>query len=141
MRVAAVRLSAMDVIYGINAVAEALKSRGRALEFVALAKERRDDRLQKLAETCRAGGIPLRFESRDQLTRLAKTAGHQGAVAVAGEKKYTEIDDILKRRRDQFAFVLVLDGIEDPHNLGALLRTADAVGVDGVVIPERRATG
>ena len=136
-----VTLKNMDVIYGINAVTEALKSRGRGLEYVALAKARRNGRLQKLVEACRAAGIAVRFESREQLTRLAKSESHQGAVAIAGAKKYADVDALLASRRDAFAFVLLLDGIEDPHNLGALLRTADAAGVDGVIIPERRASG
>ena len=131
----------MEVIYGIHAVEEALKSRGRAFEYVALSRDRHDARLQKLAEACRAAGVPVRFETREQLTRLARTAAHQGAVAAAAEKQYGDLDDILRQRRGTHAFVLVLDGIEDPHNLGALLRTADAAGVDGVVLPERRAVG
>jgi 23S rRNA (guanosine2251-2'-O)-methyltransferase len=72
---------------------------------------------------------------------MAKTATHQGVVALAAQKKYIDLHDVLAHRRAQYAFVLVLDGVEDPHNLGALLRTADAAGADGVVIPERRAVG
>jgi 23S rRNA (guanosine2251-2'-O)-methyltransferase len=131
----------MDVIFGINAVGEALKARGRAFDYVAFSKERHDGRLQKLIENCRAARVPLRFESREQLTRLAKTGAHQGVVAVASEKTYSDIEDVLRARRGSHAFIVVLDGVEDPHNLGAVLRTADAAGVDGVIIPERRAVG
>jgi 23S rRNA (guanosine2251-2'-O)-methyltransferase len=131
----------MDLIYGIHAVEEALKSRGRAFEYVAISRDRKDAKLQKIIDACREAGISVRFENREHLNRMAKTATHQGVVAVAAQKKYLELDDILDKRRGEHAFVLVLDGVEDPHNLGALLRTADAAGADGVVIPERRAVG
>jgi 23S rRNA (guanosine2251-2'-O)-methyltransferase len=78
---------------------------------------------------------------RDDLTRLAQTPSHQGVVAVTAEKQYVDVDDILAAKRGQFTFVAVLDGIEDPHNLGAIIRTAEGAGVDGILIPERRATG
>jgi len=67
--------------------------------------------------------------------------GHQGVVAVTSAKQYTDLDDVVAAQRGQYSLVVVLDGIEDPHNLGAILRTADAAGADGVVIPERRAVG
>ena len=131
----------MDVIYGIHAVEEALKSRGRAFEYVAVDRSRKDAKLQKIIDACREAGVAVRFEGREQLNRMAKSATHQGVVAIAAQKKYIDVDDVLSKRRAQYAFVLVLDGVEDPHNLGALLRTADAAGADGVVIPERRAVG
>ena len=131
----------MDVIYGIHAVEEALKSRGRAFDYVAVARDRNDPKLQKIIDACRAMGVAVRFEARDHLTRMAKAATHQGVVAIVAQKKYIEVEDILAGRRGQHAFLLLLDGLEDPHNLGAVLRTADAAGVDGVVIPERRAVG
>jgi 23S rRNA (guanosine2251-2'-O)-methyltransferase len=131
----------MDLIYGIHAVEEALKSRGRAFEYVAIARDRKDAKLQKIIDACREAGISVRFENREQLNRMAKTATHQGVVAVAAQKKYIDLDGVLSQRRASHAFILVLDGVEDPHNLGALLRTADAAGADGVVIPERRAVG
>jgi 23S rRNA (guanosine2251-2'-O)-methyltransferase len=131
----------MDVIYGIHAVEEALKSRGRAFEYVAVARDRKDAKLQKIIDSCREAGVSVRFEGREHLNRIAKTATHQGVVAIAAQKKYIDVDDILANKRGQYSFVVVLDGVEDPHNLGAILRTADAAGVDGVVIPERRAVG
>src|SRR5258706_1338264 len=131
----------MEVIYGINAVEAALKSRGRAFDYVAVSKDRQDARLQRVIAACRSAGVPIRFEPRDQLTRIARTAAHQGVVAMAAQKKYDDLDGILAHKRAEFHFVLLLDGVEDPHNLGALMRTADAAGADGVVIPERRAVG
>jgi 23S rRNA (guanosine2251-2'-O)-methyltransferase len=76
-----------------------------------------------------------------ELDRMARTASHQGVVAVTSSKAYVDLDDVLAAKRGDHSLVVVLDGVEDPHNLGAILRTADACGADGVVIPERRAAG
>jgi 23S rRNA (guanosine2251-2'-O)-methyltransferase len=131
----------MDVIYGIHAVEEALKARGRAFEYVGVARERKDSRVQRIVEDCRAAGVAVRFLPREQVERLAGNVAHQGVVAVASAKSYSDLDEVLSHRRGEHSFVVVLDGVEDPHNLGAILRTADAAGADGVVIPERRAVG
>jgi 23S rRNA (guanosine2251-2'-O)-methyltransferase len=131
----------MAVLYGINAVSEALKARGRAFEYVAVARERHDQRVQRIIAECRAHGIAVRSTPRQDLDRLAATQSHQGVVAVTSEKDYSDADDLLSQRRGQHAFIVVLDGVEDPHNLGAIIRTADAAGADGIVIPERRAAG
>ena len=131
----------MNYIYGINSVAEALKARGRAIAWVGVAKERHDLRLQRVVEECRRQGVAVRFVGRAELDRMAGNNGHQGIVAVTSAKQYTELDDVVAAKRGQYSLVVVLDGIEDPHNLGAILRTADAAGADGVVIPERRAVG
>lgn len=131
----------MNIIFGINAVTEALKSRGRAFEWVGVAKERHDIRLQKLIQECRHNGIAVRVMSRVELDRMAGTGAHQGVVAVTSSKQYNDLDEIISAKRGQYSLIVVLDGIEDPHNLGAILRTADACAVDGVVIPERRAAG
>lgn len=130
----------MQIIYGIHAVEEALAARGRAFEYVGIAG-RNDARIQKIAELCRAAGIPIRTIPRDQLTRLAKTSNHQGVVAIAAEKKYEDLEDALASKRGKYSFLVVLDGVEDPHNLGAIIRTAEGSGADGIVIPERRAVG
>jgi 23S rRNA (guanosine2251-2'-O)-methyltransferase len=83
----------------------------------------------------------VRFLSRVELDRMAGTASHQGVVAVTSSKQYADVEDVLAAKRGEYSLVVVLDGVEDPHNLGAILRTADAAGADGVVIPERRAAG
>jgi 23S rRNA (guanosine2251-2'-O)-methyltransferase len=131
----------MNVIFGIHAVSEALKARGRAFEWVGVAKERHDLRLQKLIQECRHSSVPIRFLPRLELDRMAASGSHQGVVAVTSSKQYADLDDILAAKRGEYSLVIVLDGVEDPHNLGAILRTADAAGADGVVIPERRAVG
>src|ERR1700758_622778 len=131
----------MHYIYGIHAVSEALKARGRAFEWVGMAKERHDIRLQRLIEDCRRLSVPVRFVPRNELDRMAGNNAHQGVVAVTSAKQYSDLDDIVGAKRGQYSLVVVLDGVEDPHNLGAILRTANAAGADGVVIPERRAAG
>jgi 23S rRNA (guanosine2251-2'-O)-methyltransferase len=131
----------MPFIYGIHAVEEALASRGRRFEYVAVATNRGDRRLENIARLCRNAGVPLRTIPRDQLTRLANTSNHQGVLAVTAEKQYGDLDDVLQNKRGPYNFVIVLDGVEDPHNLGAIIRTAEGAGADGVVIPERRASG
>jgi 23S rRNA (guanosine2251-2'-O)-methyltransferase len=104
-----------------------------------MAKERHDIRLQRMIEDCRRLGVPVRFLTRTELDRMAGNATHQGVVAVTSAKQYSDLDDVVEAKRGRYSFVIVLDGVEDPHNLGAVLRTADAAGADGVVIPERRA--
>ncbi len=131
----------MSVIYGIHAVAEALKARGRAFEYVAVADQRHDGRMQRVVELARAAGVPIRKLPREQLERLAHAPTHQGIVAVTSAKTYVDVDDLLAQKRGSHAFLIVLDSVEDPHNLGAIIRTADAAGADGIIIPERRATG
>jgi len=131
----------MNIIYGIHAVSEALKARGRAFEWVGVAKERHDLRLQRIVEECRRIGVAVRFAGRPELDRMAGNNAHQGVVAVTSSKQYNELDDVVAAKRGKHSLLLLLDGIEDPHNLGAILRTADAAGADGVVIPERRAVG
>jgi 23S rRNA (guanosine2251-2'-O)-methyltransferase len=131
----------MNYIYGINTVAEALKARGRAFEWVGVVKERNDLRLQRVIEECRKAGIAVRFLHRPELDRLAGNNAHQGIVAVTSSKQYSDLDDLISAKRGKHSLLVVLDGVEDPHNLGAILRTADAAGADGVIIPERRAAG
>jgi 23S rRNA (guanosine2251-2'-O)-methyltransferase len=129
----------MEVLYGLHPVEEAIRSGSRQLDHVSVARERRDDRLERLIELCRVAGIRVSIEPRDQLTRLARTDAHQGVLAVVRERKFLGIEDlVVPGEAGQHRFFLALDGIEDPHNLGALLRTADGAGVDGVILPERR---
>jgi 23S rRNA (guanosine2251-2'-O)-methyltransferase len=129
----------MHSIYGINSVTEALKARGRGFEWVGMAKERHDIRLQRIIEECRKIGVPVRFLQRTELDRMAGNAAHQGVVAVTSAKQYNDLEDVIASKRGQYSLLVVLDGVEDPHNLGAILRTADAAGSNGIVIPERRA--
>src|SRR5690348_2875901 len=134
-------LNCVEIIYGIHAVTEALRSRPQSISHIAIARGRSDAKLQKIIEAARSAGVALRFEPRPALDRLAQVGTHQGVIAAISAKAYGDVSDITSQRRGKFAFMLVLDGIEDPHNLGAIIRTADAAGADGIIIPERRAVG
>jgi 23S rRNA (guanosine2251-2'-O)-methyltransferase len=123
----------MAVLSGIHPVTEALRAR-RPLERVLVAQGAGGPRVQAIIDLARQSGVPVRFEPRASLDRLAGTPAHQGLVALGAAKKYAELEDIAAG-----GLVLVLDGVEDPHNLGAIIRTAHAAGAAGVVIPERRA--
>src|SRR5713226_3641222 len=132
------KLIPVNILYGINTVTEALKARGRNFEWVGVAKERKDIRLRRVIDECRKIGVPVRVLSRVELDEIAGNAAHQGLVAATSAKQYSNLNDIVASRHGEQSLIVVLDGVEDPHNLGAILRTADAAGADGVVIPERR---
>ena len=127
----------MEILYGLHPVEEALRSGSRKFDHVCIARERHDQRLQRVIDACRQNNIRLRFEPREELTRLAGTSAHQGIVAIVRSREFLDLEDLLSGPEPRL--LLALDGIEDPQNLGALLRTADASGVDGVLITERRA--
>ena len=131
----------MNLIYGINSVSEALKAHGRAIAWVGVAKERHDLRLQRVVDECHKNGVAVRFLPRHELDHMAGNNAHQGVVATTASKQYNDLDDVVAAKRGEHSLLVVLDGVEDPHNLGAILRSADAAGADGVVIPERRAAG
>ena len=124
------------ILAGIHPVAEALRA-GRPLERVLVARGAGGPRLQEIVDLARQGSVPLRFEPRPALDRLAGSAAHQGVVALGAAQKYRALDEVAAGAR----LLVFLDGVEDPHNLGAIIRTANAAGADAVVIPERRAAG
>lgn len=128
----------MEVLYGLHPVEEAVRAGGRRLEYVLVSRER-SAKLEQLMELCRASGVRCSLVSKDEITRIARTDAHQGTVAAMRERQFLALEDLLRARgRFTRRFFLALDGVEDPHNLGALLRSADGAGVDGVVLPERR---
>jgi 23S rRNA (guanosine2251-2'-O)-methyltransferase len=141
----------MEVLYGVHPIEEALKAGRRRFDHVLVAREREDDRVARLVAACRQAGVRVRQESREQLTLLAKSPAHQGVVALVRAQEALSIEDLFvpdrtsDRNSDRPSatagsrrLVLALDGVEDPQNLGALLRVADGAGVDGVVLTERR---
>src|ERR1700681_1147578 len=133
----------MDKLTGIHAVKEALEAR-RPIDRIAIAKGRQDTRVEEIVQLARKQGVPVRFEDRGQLDRLANSKDHQGVVALAAARAAASLEDILalaNASAGQKGLIVLLDGVEDPHNLGAIVRTALAAGAHGVVIPERRAAG
>jgi 23S rRNA (guanosine2251-2'-O)-methyltransferase len=131
-----------DRLTGINAVREALQA-GSAIDRVVIARGRQDTRTEEIVQLARERGIPVRFEDRGQIDRLANTKDHQGVVALAAARAAGSLEDILANAKagGHGGLIVLLDGVEDPHNLGAIIRTALAAGAQGVVIPERRAVG
>ncbi len=129
----------MNRLIGVHAVREALVA-GRSVEHVLVARGAQNPRLQEIIDLCRRSRVPLRFEPRESLDRAAGASSHQGVVAVVAAQHYYELEDLIAPAGDP-GLLAVLDGVEDPHNLGAIIRTAHAAGADGVVIPERRSAG
>ncbi len=129
----------MNWMTGFHAVEEALAA-GRPLDRIVIARGRHGERTEAIVRLAKSRGVPVRFEDRTQIDRLAGTHEHQGIAALAAAKPAVELADLLVEKNDPGLLVL-LDGIEDPHNLGAIVRTSLAAGAQGVVIQERRAAG
>lgn len=132
----------MEVLFGLHPVEEALRAGKRSFDQVLVARERHDERLERLEAQCQQAGIRVRREPRRQLTLAAKTDAHQGVVAMVRAQRFFSIEDIFEpdpaSKTPRARLILALDGIEDPQNLGALLRVADGAGVDAVILTERR---
>ena len=128
----------MAHIYGVLPVLEALRSRGRRIERILIADTARHERLREIFEAARRAGVPIRREPRMALDRLSNNSNHQGVIAIGASASYADESQILTKITPDTVFVL-LDGVEDPHNLGAIIRTAECSGASAVVIPERRA--
>jgi 23S rRNA (guanosine2251-2'-O)-methyltransferase len=127
-------------IYGINPLSEALRSDSCPIKEVWVAEGRDLTRLQGIIDMAESKGVPIRRVERSKLDSLTASAPHQGVVGFINQFNYADLDMVLQRSEGT-PFLLVLDGIEDPRNLGALIRTADACGVWGVIIPKDRAAG
>ena len=121
-------------VLGIHPVREALRA-GRALEKVLIAKGAAGPRLQEIIDLCRAQDVPVRFEPRETLDRAAQGTAHQNVIAFGSARGYAELKDVITGAE----LLVVLDGVEDPHNFGAIIRTAHAAGANAVIVPERRA--
>lgn len=131
-----------DIIEGRNAVIEALRA-GRAIDKIFIAKGDVDKTLGHIASKAREKGIVVVEADRRKLDFMSRTHAHQGVVALAAVREYCELNDILAlaQQRGEKPFVVVCDEISDPHNLGAIIRSAECAGAHGVVIPKRRSAG
>jgi 23S rRNA (guanosine2251-2'-O)-methyltransferase len=128
----------MVSIYGVSPVLEALRSGARLIERIVIAEGSRHERLREIIEAAKRAGVPVRREPRAALDRLTNNANHQGVIAIGAAANYMDETELLDRITPETILVL-LDGVEDPHNLGAIIRTAECSGASAVVIPERRA--
>jgi 23S rRNA (guanosine2251-2'-O)-methyltransferase len=141
MAPAAGSADAQEILYGLHAVREALKAGSRPLQRLLVI--RTDKQFADLVQLARSLHIPIHVQPPASLDRLVPGGKHQGIVAFAAAKAYQTEESILARaaERNEPPLLVILDGVEDPHNLGAVIRTAEGAGVHGVFIPERRAAG
>jgi 23S rRNA (guanosine2251-2'-O)-methyltransferase len=130
----------MNIICGINPVLEALSSGTRHFDRLLVAKGLRNRRVSEAMRLASQLGVPLRFETRETLDRMAGEVPHQGLVGVVSAKPVMSLEALLEEARPP-ELLVVLDGVEDPRNLGAILRTTEAAGADGVLLPERHSAG
>ena len=130
------------VIYGRNAVLEAFRS-GKTIDRLYVQEGVADGTLQSILRTAKKTDAVINFVNKDRLSKYAEGDKHQGVVAMAAAYNYAEVEDILNaaKEKDEPPFIIVLDDIEDPHNLGAIIRTANQAGAHGVIIPKRHAVG
>jgi 23S rRNA (guanosine2251-2'-O)-methyltransferase len=126
------------IIYGLNPVLEALRAHPQRIRYIAVSREH-GSKLQRVLGDARASGVTVKMMTPHDLDRLAAQGVHNGVVADIAEAGYADFDDIVARETTRF--VLILDGIQDPQNLGAILRVADGFGVDLVVLPEHQSAG
>jgi 23S rRNA (guanosine2251-2'-O)-methyltransferase len=126
----------MSPLPGIHPVREALRA-GRPLDRILIAKGSTGPRIQEIVDLAREHRVPVRFETREMLDRAAMGASHQGVVGFGAAERFATLEKTIAGR----GLHVVLDGVEDPHNLGAIVRTAHAAGASAIVIPERRAAG
>lgn len=127
-----------EIITGRNSVFESIKS-GRKIEKITVAKGT-EGAVRRIVSVANQKGIPLYYSERSMLDRIAGGENHQGVVAVVSDYVYKNVEDMIEkaRERNEDPFLVILDGIEDPHNLGAIMRTAECAGVHGIIIPKRR---
>lgn len=135
-----------NTIYGLNPVLEMLRAGSKQLQQITISDAARHERMKELLELAKQARIPIHRVPRNAIDRLLPGVTHQGVVARVAAAKYTDADDLLDELASQVKdgrppLVLGLDAVEDPRNLGAILRTAECAGVNGVFIPERRAVG
>lgn len=129
-------------IEGRNAVLEAMRS-GKTIDKLFVQKDCKDGPIQTILREAKKHDVIVNFVNRDRLDQMSGTKRHQGVIAYAAAYEYAAIDDMLElaAEKNEDPFLILLDGIEDPHNLGAIIRTANLAGAHGVIIPKRRAVG
>ncbi len=129
-----------SVIEGRNAVTEALRS-DRPMDRIYIQDGCQDGAITTIKREAKKRDVQVRFVAKDRLDQMSQTGRHQGVIAYVAAYEYAEVSDILQlaREKGEDSFILLLDGIEDPHNLGAIIRTANQAGAHGVIIPKNRA--
>ena len=131
-----------NIIEGRNPVIEALKS-GRQIEKILISKGNKEGSIKKIIGIAKDSKIPLQYVDKNKLNQISASDAHQGVIAYVAAYKYCEIEEILSSAQDtgEDIFLIILDEITDPHNLGSIMRTANAAGAHGIIIPKRRSVG
>ncbi len=131
-----------NIIEGRNPVLEALKSE-REIDKILISKGNKEGSIKKIIGMAKDMGIPVQYTDKNKINQISTSHAHQGVIAYVAAYRYYEVDEVINRARakDEKPFLILLDEIEDPHNLGSVLRTANAVGAHGVIIPKRRSVG
>ena len=126
-------------IYGKNAVIEALESGNREFNRILISNtSRADEKIEKIKDLAKASGIIFQFVGKEKLNQIAQEARHQGVIAQVAPIKYMDLDEFIEKNSKDLTSVVILDGIEDSHNLGAIIRSCVCAGVKGIILPSRR---
>lgn len=128
-----------NIIAGRNSIYEAVKS-GRNIDSIYIVKNNHNQSLDKILSLAKDEKIPIKLSDKRHLDKLSNNTSHQGIVAIASLRKYSSVDDMLElaKQKNEKPFIIIADKIQDPHNLGALIRTAECSGAHGIIIPNRR---
>lgn len=131
-----------DRIFGVNPIVEALDA-GREIDKLYIQDGARHSRISRITAMAKERGIRYQFVAKKKLDELTGGANHQGVLAFAAAHEYVDVDDILSyaKERGEQPFIVIAEGLTDPHNLGSIIRTANAAGVHGVIIPKNRSVG
>ena len=126
-------------IYGKNSVIEALESGTREFNRILISNtSRSDEKIEKIKELAKAQGIVFQFVGKEKLNQIAQEVRHQGVIAQVSPVKYVDLDEFVEKNSDELNSVVILDGVEDSHNLGAIIRSCVCAGVKGIILPSRR---
>lgn len=126
-------------IYGKNAIIEALESNNREFNRILISNtSRADEKIERIKELAKANGVVFQFVGKEKLNQIAQEARHQGVIAQVAPVKYVDLDEFIEKNSDELTSIVILDGIEDSHNLGAIIRSCVCSGVKGIILPSRR---
>lgn len=126
-------------IYGKNAIIEALEAGNREFNRILISNNSRsDEKLERIKDLAKSKGVVFQFVGKEKLNQIAQEARHQGVIAQIAPIKYWDLDDFIEKNSDSLTSVVILDGVEDSHNLGAIIRSCVCAGVKGIILPSRR---
>ena len=128
-----------NLIYGKNAIIEALESDSREFNRILISNtSRADEKIEKIKELAKLKGVVFQFVGKEKLNQLVQEARHQGVIAQVSPIKYEDLEDFIEKNSNELTSVVILDGVEDSHNLGAIIRSCVCAGVKGIILPSRR---